>query len=162
MWIPFQDMPDSSRIWIFQGEQPLHQEQEFKLEPVIRAFIDEWTSHQSTVHASFSFQYHQFIIVAVDETQVGASGCSIDKLFRFVQSLESLMGFSLLNKHKIALMKGNEVVTYLLPELRSKVKNGEISSLEKYFDLMVQDKWSLKEDWIKPISSGWLAKYCLN
>lgn len=162
MWIPFQDMPDSSRIWIFQGEQAMEKHQEEKLEPLIHSFIEEWTSHQSMVKASFSIQFHFFIIIAADETQVGPSGCSIDKLFRFVQSMESLLGFSLLSKNKIALMKENTVVTCALPEFKIKVKSGEIDLRDQYFDLMVQDKRALHSDWIKPVSSGWLARYSLN
>ncbi len=162
MWIPFQDMPGSSRIWIFQGDRPIATEEINKLEPLVKSFIDEWTSHQSTVRASFNIQYHQFIIIAVDETQVGPSGCSIDKLFRFVQSMESVLGFSLLSKNKIALMKENAIITYNLPEFKNKVKQGEIHPQDQYFDLMVQDKNGLNTEWIKPVTSGWVAKYCLN
>lgn len=162
MWIPFNDMPDSSRIWIFQSEQPLEQAQIHQLDSQLKVFIEEWTSHQSTVRASFHFQFDYFVIVAVDETQVGPSGCSIDKLFRFVQSMESLLGFSLLSKNKIALMKENQIVTYSLPVFKNMVKNGEIAPQDQYFDLMVQDKSGLTKDWVKPVTTGWVAKYCLN
>jgi len=139
MWIPFQDMPDSSRIWIFQGEKPIDSGALNKFEPLIKSFIDEWTSHQSTVKASFSIQ-----------------------LFRFVQSMESILGFSLLSKNKIALMKGNTIVTYNLNEFKNLVKQGAITPVDQYFDLMVQDKVGLHTEWIKPVASGWVAKYCLN
>jgi len=162
MWIPFQDMPDSSRIWIFQGEKPIDPGELNKIEILMKSFIEDWTSHQSIVKASFSIQHQYFIIIAVDEAQVGPSGCSIDKLFRFVQSMESILGFSLLSKNKIALMKDNTIVTYNLNEFKSMVKQGFITPVDQYFDLMVQDKVGLDTEWIKPVTSGWVAKHVLN
>lgn len=162
MWIPFQNLPDTSRVWVFQAEKPIPQSEIERLYPEVKQFIEEWTSHQATVRASFEFQYDYFLIVAVDEAQVGASGCSIDKMFRFVQSMESNLGVSLLGKQRIALLKNNSIRTFSLPELKSKIKSGEIQTDETYFDLLVTDKSSLSKDWIKPLSSGWLAKHSLN
>ncbi len=59
-------------------------------------------------------------------------------------------------------MKGNTIVTYNLNEFKNLVKQGAITPVDQYFDLMVQDKVGLHTEWIKPVASGWVAKYCLN
>jgi hypothetical protein len=161
MWIRFEDMPGHSRVWIFQAERTLGDGEEMMLDLRIRNFLEDWTSHQRTIRASYEIHLHRFVILAVDEDQVGASGCSIDKLFRFVQSLESEMGFVLLDKQKIALQQAGGIVSVPLHTLKEKVRAGEMDKEEKYFDLMIAQKESLGE-FLKPLSSGWLARYLSN
>lgn len=161
MWIKFEDMPGSSRVWIFQAERTLNPGEEMMLDIRIRNFLEDWTSHQHNIHASYEIDRHRFVIIAVDEDQVGASGCSIDKLYRFVQSMESEMGLVLLDKQRIALLQAGEVVSYPLLTLKEKVRAGELDKEEKYFDLMIAQKESL-EQFLKPLSSGWLARHLSN
>jgi hypothetical protein len=153
MWIRFEELPGSSRVWIFQAERTLNTGEEMML--------DNWTSHQHTIQASYEISRHRFVIIAVDEDQVGASGCSIDKLYRFVQSMESEMGLALLDKQKIALLQAGEVISYPLPILKEKVRAGEVDKEESYFDLMIAEKGGL-EQFLKPLSSGWLARHLSN
>ncbi len=161
MWIRFEELPGSSRVWIFQAERTLNPGEEMMLDIRIRNFLEDWTSHQNTIQASYEISRHRFVIIAVDENQVGASGCSIDKLYRFVQSMESEMGLALLDKQRIALLQAGEVISYPLPALKEKVRAGEVDKEEKYFDLMIAQKGGL-EQFLKPLYSGWLARHLSN
>ena len=81
MWVPFEQLPASARLWIFSSPVPLDTD---LLLPPLQEFIRSWTAHQQDLRASASLSEGYFMLLAVDEAQTSASGCSIDKATHFV------------------------------------------------------------------------------
>src|ERR1044071_6201503 len=91
MFVPSSELPLYSRIWIYQANRALNEDETGIINEKTKAFLEGWTAHDKMLKASFEVRYNRFLILMIDEATAGASGCSIDKSVHFIQSLESLL-----------------------------------------------------------------------
>jgi hypothetical protein len=89
------DLPDSSRAWVFGSDRALDPSAEDLLLREVDRFLSQWHAHGAPLTVGRDWKYGRFLTVAVDQSTAGASGCSIDGLFRALKSLESRLGASL-------------------------------------------------------------------
>ncbi len=162
MWIEFNQLSNHSRVWIFPiaGEANASQLDLFKHH--LKDFINEWTSHNQDLKGSGAIIYDRFAVVGLDESYQGASGCSIDKLMRFIQIEEEELGIPLLLKSQIGIRKGEGIRFLNLGDIKHQIANGTLTREDEYFDLMIQEKGDLEAEWVKPLSEGWLGKRLFN
>src|SRR5690606_29285628 len=117
-------------------------------------FLEEWAAHGAGLNASYAILYSQFLVIAVDEAMVRASGCSIDKQVHFIQNLEKELLVSFMDRTKVAFFKGetskasSEIITTSLHEIKKQVAEGEIHSRTLTFNNLVQTKGELDNGWI--------------
>jgi hypothetical protein len=90
-----EDLPDTSRVWVFGSDRPLEPSAEDLLFREVDRFLAQWHAHGAPLTTARDWKYGRFLTVAVDQSTAGASGCSIDGLFRALKSLESRLGASL-------------------------------------------------------------------
>ncbi|MDX1602129.1 MAG: ABC transporter ATPase, partial [Salinimicrobium sediminis] len=88
MYVPFDTLPESSRVWIYQANRSFTDAELEEIEPKLQTFIQQWTAHGANLKASFEIKYKRFIILALDQKMNVATGCSIDESVRFIQQLE--------------------------------------------------------------------------
>ena len=158
MWIEFELLPEDARIWIFTIQGELDDRSRAFLTNELKAFIQDWTSHQFSLKASAKISEDRFIILGLDQQQAGASGCSIDKLMRFIQKLELDTGLSLLLKNKIAVKREKGIELFHVHDIKQCIADGTFGTDDKYFDTMVDSKYALESNWLKSLSEGWLGK----
>lgn len=82
-------LPDSCRIWMYQSSSVLNTEQIRYIEQEGKKFCDTWTSHQQPMSAEVRVFYGVVLLIALDESKSGASGCGIDKSVNFVRHMEA-------------------------------------------------------------------------
>ncbi|MEO5582448.1 MAG: hypothetical protein ABIR66_07130 [Saprospiraceae bacterium] len=158
MWIEFDQLPEDSRIWIFSIDGEMQAHKHLALKEALMDFILDWTSHQQSLKASASIIDDRFIIIGLDQSQYGASGCSIDKLMRLIQKLELKTGLGLLLKNKIAIQHQNMIQWKTLSEIKQANIEGSLDEKSVYFDTMIDSVYLFKNYWIKPLNEGWLGK----
>ena len=56
----------------------------------IHAFLTQWTAHGASLNAGVSIPYNRFIVIALDESQQEATGCSIDASVKIIQEIEAI------------------------------------------------------------------------
>lgn len=159
MFVPFNELPPSARVWIYQADRPLTAAELAAVEPALAQFATEWTSHGRTLHASAAFRYGQFLVLGLDEAVAGASGCSIDASVRFVQALEQQLGVRLLEKSQLAFLVDGQVQLLDRRELRQAVADGQLRPETPYFDNTIAQHGQLSTVWPAPAARTWLAKY---
>ena len=93
--VQIEDLPDSSRVWVFGADHDLDDSATDLLLRDVDRFLSQWHAHGSPLTAARDWKYRRFLTVAVDQSTAGASGCSIDGLFRSLKSLEERLGASL-------------------------------------------------------------------
>jgi hypothetical protein len=111
---------------------------------------------------SFEILHEQLLVLAVDESQLGASGCSIDSSVRALRKLEDSLGLDLVDQGKITLKSSDgdlRVVSAL--GIKSKVEAGEISPALEVLQPNLQTKGDLQALW-QPILKSWLSRYFPN
>ncbi|MEP7320738.1 MAG: hypothetical protein ABI761_02425 [Saprospiraceae bacterium] len=158
MWIEFDQLPEDARIWIFSIDGEMQADKHSALKEALKDFILDWTSHQQSLKASASIIDDRFIIIGLDQSQYGASGCSIDKLMRLIQNLELKTGLSLLLKNKIAIQHLDKVQWKTVAEIKQAKMEGTLDEESVYFDTMIDSVFLFKNHWIKPLNEGWLSK----
>ena len=88
MLVPFTELPDSSRVWIYQSNRSFSDLELQEITSKLEDFITQWTAHGANLKASFEIKYQRFITLALDQQLNPATGCSIDSSVRFIQDLE--------------------------------------------------------------------------
>src|SRR2546423_14019021 len=102
---------EQSRVWIYQSDKQLYDAQVNELQQQLDNFTSEWTAHNHQLKAKAEIRYNRFLILIVDESQAGASGCSIDKSVNFIKRLEQEFGINLLDRFNLAYRQGEKVLS---------------------------------------------------
>jgi len=87
-------LSDDANIWIFPINPALAEPDAMLLR--VDAFLDAWAAHNVPVLAARELREGRFLIVAADK-DAEKSGCSIDRLFGLVRTMERDFGVSMLD-----------------------------------------------------------------
>ena len=155
MLVDFNTTDDQSRIWIYAAEQKLTNEQENHILKDISDHLQNWEAHKVPLTAGVTILEHHFIIIALDETKNGASGCSIDTLQNKIQNLEKELSISLLNRLNIFCRINDTIKCIPTTKLADNANKETL-----FYDLTIQKKNQLS-NWLKPIEEGWCATIIL-
>ena len=162
MYLPFAQMPDYSRVWVYQAARKFEFQEEESIRKKMEAFCEGWNTHGNRMPTSFEIVDHQILILAVDESQLGASGCSIDSSVKALREIESQLGINLTDQGKISLKKkGGKVSVIPALGVKSRITSGEISEELEVINPLIQTKADLQNLW-QPIRKSWLNKYFPN
>ena len=93
--VDFTALPDDARVWIFGAAAHVDDVDEKKLLAAVDTFLLQWKAHGHPLTCARDWREGRFLAVGVDQRSEGASGCSIDGLFRTLQELECAFGTSL-------------------------------------------------------------------
>src|ERR1700749_1742248 len=97
---------ENSRVWIYQSDKKLADAEVQQIQQNLDAFTTQWTAHNPQLKAKAEVRYNRFLILIVDESQAGASGCSIDKSVNFMQHLERQFNINLFDRFNLAYRDG--------------------------------------------------------
>nr|WP_231403097.1 hypothetical protein [Hymenobacter guriensis] len=152
-------MPASARVWIYQANRPFTEAEIAAVQPALRQFAKEWTSHGRTLAASAEVLHGQFLVIGLDEAVADASGCSIDASVRFVRGLEEGLDIQLLDKARLAFLLDGQVQLLDRLALRAAVAEGRLQPDTPYFNNTVATYADLQQQWPAPARATWLARY---
>lgn len=99
--IPFGQLPDTARLWIFAAERELSAAEQSTLLARVDRFLNQWTAHGTPLVSGRELRETRFLFVAVDEARAGVSGCSIDALVRGLKALEPEIGVPLVDSSPV-------------------------------------------------------------
>ena len=146
---------EQSRVWIYQSDKELADEQAAKIEFLLNNFTAEWTAHNHQLKAKAEVRYNRFLILIVDESQAGASGCSIDKSVNFLKKMEQEFGINLFDRFNFAYREGSEVLSAPRHQFEELLKSGKVNSNTIVFNNLVQDLAQLQTKWEVPFKDSW-------
>ncbi len=159
MLVPFDELASDARIWIYQSDRKITHEEKDELEVHLKNFISAWTAHGNNLQGSYKIEYDQFIIIGVDESFNQASGCSIDSLFHFIQSIENQTRLILNDRSKVAFLVDDHVLLEDFRNTRKLVENNTIAANTPTFNNHITTKKALDENWLSAVEDSWLKKY---
>lgn len=162
MYLPFEQMPDHARVWVYQADSKFSDSDAAMIRERLARFCEGWNTHGNLMPTSFDLLESQILVLAVDESNLGASGCSIDSSVRTLRELESLLKTNLTDQGKISLKRsGGELKVIPALGVKSRVASGEIDLDTAVINPMVQTKADLKNLW-QPVRNSWLGRYFPN
>jgi len=159
MLIPFENLPDSSRVWIYQANRSFSDQELQEITTQSENFITQWTAHGANLKASFEIRYKRFIIFGLDQEVNMASGCSIDASVQFIQQLEMQYNVELLDKMNVSYKQGEFIAYKNLIDFRKMAKEKAVSPNTIVFNNLVNTKAEYLSDWEVPASESWHSRF---
>ncbi len=157
-----QKMPDNAKLWVYQSDRAFTENEVTEINTIGTSFINDWSAHGASLKAGFEVLYNSFIILAVDEQQALASGCSIDKSVKFMKELELKYNINLFDRMQVAYRKGNEIVVCKLSAFEKLAEQGEVNENTIVFNNMVTTKASFDKEWELPLQQSWQKRVLVN
>ncbi len=157
--VPFDSLPGDARLWVFAAADPLAAAGEAELLAAADAFLGGWAAHGAPLRAARDWRDGRFLAVAVDQSTAGASGCSIDGLFRSLRALEPALGTSLLTAGRVywrgadGRVSGGDRAA-----LRAAATAGEVGPDTPVFDTTVTTAADWRARFERPLAESWHAR----
>ena len=127
MYVPFENLPEESRIWIYQSNRKFSDAELSEIEIALQSFLTEWAAHGTSLEASYLLKYNRFIILAVNQEVQVATGCSIDASVAFIQRLEEKYNVDLLDKMNVTFKLGEHVAHKALLDFKKMAKDKAVT-----------------------------------
>ncbi len=145
-----------SRVWIYTSDRRLTESETSYAQQKISAFCKQWTAHNQALLAAAEVFENQFIVLLVDETQAGASGCSIDKSVHFLEDLGQSIGADFFERMRFGWIDADgDIQMSSRDEFSDLVKTGVITAETPVVNTLVQTKQDLAEKWLLPFGKSW-------
>lgn len=163
MYLEFDQMPAQARIWVYQSERKFTAAEKAWIEDRLRQFCEQWNTHGAMMPTSFTIKFDQVVILSVDESQLGASGCSIDSSVRALREIEQNLGVNLLDQGKVGFLEdGDNFMVNSVFKVKESVQNGILNQDTLVLNPMVREKKDLQGNWLMSAKETWLNKYFRN
>lgn len=159
MFTQYKELPNESRVWVYQADREFTQEEIEHISAKALLFIENWTRHGDDLKGSFTIKYNQFLVLAVDEGFNNVSGCSIDASVRFVQELEKELRVDLMDKMNVSFKDGENINIVKLVDFQKYAKDKKITSETIVFNNMVATKADFETIWEVPASKSWHKRF---
>jgi hypothetical protein len=159
MFTEYKNLPNNSRVWIYQSDREFDQKEIEFITEKTEDFINQWTRHGDDLKGSFTIKYNQFLVLAVDESFNNVSGCSIDSSVRFVQQLQNELQLDLMNKMNITFKDNEHINLVKLSDFQKFAKDRKITQETIVFNNMVNTKEDFENNWEVPAAQSWHKRF---
>jgi len=159
MYVPFESLPPESKIWIYQSNRKFSDDEFASIENDLKSFLENWAAHGTGLEASYQLKYNRFIIIAVNQENQIATGCSIDASVQFIQDLEKKYEVDLLDKMNVTFKLGEHIAHKPLIEFKKMAKEKAVSENTIVFNNLVNTIEEWNESWEVPAGDSWHSRF---
>jgi hypothetical protein len=157
--VSFAQLPDDARLWVFGAAAPVHGVAASAMLAAVDQALDGWKAHGVPLVCARDWRDDRFLAVAADEHATGATGCSIDALFRRVSELEAIAGTTLVTSGPVFWRDANGVVQLSeRPAFRALGASGDITGSTMVFDTTVLTAGAWRRRFELPAAESWHAR----
>jgi len=151
----YNTLSNETRVWIYQSSRLFNDTELQEIKHYLQQFATQWVSHNRALSAFADVFHNQFIVLMVDESQAGASGCSIDASVHFLQQLQAKYSVNLFDRMTFAYKDADEVKTANRTVFKELYDAGKINDNTLVFDNLVNTKAAFDQQWVKPLKESW-------
>jgi hypothetical protein len=155
MYLPIEQMPDHSRVWVYQANRPFSASETQAIENYLTPALTQWAAHGAGLNASFEIRFQQVIVIAVDETVNAASGCSIDASTRWFKEMGVELGIDFFDR-STAVVDGDELTLIPLTALKN---NPLLDRSTQIIPLQTESLGTYRSGWLQRADTTWLQRY---
>lgn len=149
-----------TRLWFYTTDRELTDRELVFLNEKLADFLPAWTAHNRSLKAWATVFFNRILLIAVDETQAGVSGCGIDKSVHFLETLGDALSLDFFERVTIGFENGAGVIEFLpLGQFSKRVKSGELSAETRILDNLVSTKMEFENGWLKPVRASWVNRF---
>lgn len=158
MFVPYSEMPSSSRLWIYPADRDLSADEVSWCSEQLQGFCETWAAHGQGLQCSWAIHRNRFILLAANEAATGASGCSIDSSTRFIQQLGARTGIDFFDRRP-AFLIGECVEMISMNQLSEAFAGGKLSGDSPVFHLQAATLGEWNTTSVLPAADTWLRRY---
>lgn len=162
MYIPFEEMPAHARVWIYQANRTLTDDEVAAIGNGLKQFISNWQAHGKDLRASYQIPYNQFIMIAADQEFHQPTGCSIDSSVDVIRQIEQQFDLNLFDRMAIAFKQEQGVETVRMNELKGLATAGKLVGKSITFNNLIENVGQLESAWEVEAKDTWLSRYFKN
>jgi hypothetical protein len=158
--IPFERLPDDSRLWVFGAERSLSDTERTALLAEVDRFLDDWRAHGTPLTAARDLRDERFLLVAVDQASVPPSGCSIDAMVSVLKGLEGRLRVGLVEHGAIHYRDRSGALRRVdRPGFKRLVETGEVDGDTPVIDTTLTRLGALRAGELeRPARATWHGK----
>jgi hypothetical protein len=139
--------PNDARIWVFTSDREVSADQQLALASPILTFLEQWATHGKALTATGVWLNPFQLAIVLDQSKVGASGCSIDALTRFMREIGTANQIDWFNRMNMLIEEEGNIQRIPFTEL----KNFPNALL---FDPLVETLGDIRGNWPVPVSES--------
>ncbi len=158
MYIPFEQMPDHARVWIYQANRPLSSSELERIRQTMEQGIKGWEAHGAPLQASFEIRFNQVVVVAVNESVNQASGCSIDASTRWFKELAAELHIDFFNRD-LAVLRGETLELIPIGQIKSQVQAGSISPTDTILRPLTEQIAAYRNEWLCHANESYISRH---
>ena len=144
--VPFDSLPDSARVWIFAGDRPIVGAPATQLLAHVDDYLGQWKAHGHPLSCARDWRHDRFL----------ASGCSIDGLFRTLQSLQQTLGTTLIGGGRVHYRDATGAIHSATREQFAKLgETGAVDDRTTVFDATVSTVGAWRERFETQLARAW-------
>lgn len=159
MYKPFDELPEESKIWIYQSNRKFSDDEINEIDTKLHKFIGDWSAHGTPLEASFLIHHNRFIIIAVNQEVQQTTGCSVDSSVQFIQNLEQEYKVDLLDKMNVTFKTGEYIAYKSLLDFKRMAKEKAVTENTIVFNNLVNTIEDWKENWEVPAIESWHSRF---
>jgi hypothetical protein len=151
-------LPADARVWVFGAAAPIDDADAQKLLAATEAFLLQWTAHGHPLTSAREWRDERFLVIGVDQRTEGASGCSIDGLFRMLRGLEPALGTSLVGGGLVFFRDDLGLVHAVTrAEFERLAGTGSVTAATTVFDGALTTAGDYRDHFERPAGESWHA-----
>jgi hypothetical protein len=146
-------------VWVFASASPLDAASSERLLGAVDEFLQQWNAHGAPLVCGRDWRDDRFLAVGVDQSSAGASGCSIDGLFRTLARLEPELGTKLLGGGRVYYRDAHGRIQVATRSAFGELaRSGAIAADTRVFDTSLTSAAGWREEFERPASASWHAE----
>lgn len=159
MLVPFESLPDHARLWVYKSDRAFTPEEKSLVEAKLKAFCEQWEAHKKPLQSGFSIVDDYFILLAVNEDNQEATGCSIDSSVGVIKDINAALQVDLFDRLKMPIKLNGNIALVQLSELKKKLVNGEYPENLRIINTTAQTLKDYRTAWEIPVEDSWLGRF---
>lgn len=151
-------LPNHAKVWVYQSNRSLEENEEKVLSQVMTSFVSQWKAHGTDLAAGFEIRDHRWLILAVDESQQNATGCSIDSSVHLIKEAGEKLGVDFFDRQLIIYEQEGRRKEDRMHDFWAKRKAGVVNDETVVFNTLAKDLGELRSKWATSFAESWHAE----
>ena len=156
--VQFSSLPADARVWVFAAERPVRGSAAHQMLGAVDEYLERWQAHGFPLTSAREWTEDRFLAIGVDQSAAGASGCSIDGLFRMLKGMETELGTPLVGGGTVYYRDpSGPILAVSREEFTELAADGAVRPDTRVFDTTVETARAWRERFETETSRSWHA-----
>lgn len=153
-------LTNQARVWIYQADRKLNDQEVACITRKLEKWQKEWNTHGRPLYSEAWVEDQLFLILAVDESQQPASGCSIDSSVHFIRQIGNRINVNFFDRMNFAYQDTQGQVHLTTDKEISRLyKKGLIHNDTLFYDTTITTKGKWKNQKFIPLKESWHQRF---